>query len=239
MYKNFTILSFMVMLVTGCSEQQKQSNVVKDTNTTLTKKVVYGDKTDIDLTGIDKSAINVNCDGAIAFVGLNNQFMTNAYDWKIVDIKSINNNPKENECEARYFAINQDQGIFGQEQIFYKISEENGKYSIAIKEINGTPIAPNDTVALDYSCGGINAKTLVEYVIGLEYSQQTGIIPAISVDSIVTESKSNNSAICDATITVFNPDENAPMSESVLNVENLHYKIMLTDDRKNITFKRL
>lgn len=239
MFKLFTLSLVTIAILTGCSDSKSQNKPVGDTNTTKAKKVVYGDKTDIDISGIGESSQNINCQGEVALRALNNQFMTNAYDWKIDNFKTISTNPTSTECEVRHFGIDQVHGIFGQELVAYKISKENNKYSIAMQENNGIPIAPSESVALDYSCGGTNARTLIENAISSKLFDQIGTTPQIAIDSIVTENKNNYSTTCNANVTVFNPDENAPRSESVLSVENIHYQIMKTDDKQSIIFKRL
>jgi hypothetical protein len=79
MRKNFTFFLVVMIILTGCSESKNQNKPAGDTNTTKAKKIVYGDKTEIDISGIGESSQNINCQGEIAIRALHNQFMTNAY----------------------------------------------------------------------------------------------------------------------------------------------------------------
>lgn len=223
-------------LLAGCNGQSNTKNASKEANSTvIAQPKVYGAKELIDLPGVDESLYNTNCEGEIArseLFSLNN--MGNSTDIEFGDFKTIKRNPTSSECEVRFMTLDRVNGISNQKIISYKISkEENGSYSY--QQNRGVEPKVSNSVALDHSCGGSNAKILVEYFVLFDYNG----IEDISIDSVITESKNNNSSTCSASVSIMNPDPYSSNAARILDVQYLHYKILLTDDKEHVMYQKL
>ena len=230
-----------IVLLSGCNDSKSKQQSPENNTTAQVKKITYGSKVDLDTTGMQANELNIDCQGKLAKNAVENNVIQNSpsnVDWKVTDYTMIKKDAISSECQVRSIMIEKVQGIFGQQKLSYKISNENGKYSIAFQDINGT-VQPDNAVALNHSCSSSNAKILIDYFIGSEYSMQTGVEPSIEINNIVTEKNTNNSSTCNAAIKVNNPDPNAPDSDAVLASYNLHYQIMVTDDKKSVLYKKL